>query len=82
LAELKRINQYEPYFDETEIDGLKEVIESTWVLEHTRTREFEAKLADYIGSKYAVATVNGTIAISLALMAMGVSSGDEVITTD
>jgi len=58
------------------------VIESTWVIEHTRTKEFEKKLADYIGSKYAVATVNGTIAISLALMALDIGVGDEVITTD
>lgn len=41
---------------------------------------FEKELADYLGSKYVVSCANGTDAIILALMSLGIKSGDEVIT--
>ena len=41
--------------------------------------EFEKKLADFIGVKYAVGVANGTDAIWLALMAAGIEKGDEII---
>ncbi|MCG2827545.1 MAG: DegT/DnrJ/EryC1/StrS family aminotransferase, partial [Thermoplasmatales archaeon] len=46
-----------------------------------KVKEFEEKFAEYIGVKHAVATSNGTTALHLALLASGVKSGDEVITT-
>ena len=45
------------------------------------TSKFEIEFADFVGSKYACAVNNGTSAICLALSAMGISPGDEVITT-
>jgi len=43
--------------------------------------EFEQRLADYVGTKYAVALSSGTDAIYLALKALGIGRGDEVITS-
>ncbi|MEH6531475.1 MAG: DegT/DnrJ/EryC1/StrS aminotransferase family protein [Photobacterium frigidiphilum] len=44
-------------------------------------REFESEFATWTGSKYAVALANGTVALDLALKALGVGKGDQVITT-
>ena len=44
-------------------------------------RRFEREFADYHGVKYAVALANGTVALELALYALGIGSGDEVVTT-
>ncbi len=43
-------------------------------------REFEKKFADYIGAEYALAVTSGTVALKVALIALGVKPGDEVIT--
>ncbi len=45
-------------------------------------KEFERRFAEYIGVKYAVATVNGTGALHTGLLALGVGKGDEVILPD
>jgi perosamine synthetase len=45
-----------------------------------RVREFEERFADFIGAPHAVATSSGTTAIHLALLALGIGPGDEVIT--
>lgn len=42
---------------------------------------FESEFAAYVGTKYAVALANGTVALELALYSLGVGAGDEVITT-
>lgn len=44
-------------------------------------QELEAKLADYVGVKRCITCANGTDALLIALMALGVKAGDEVITT-
>jgi len=46
-----------------------------------KTREFEKKFADYMGVKYAHAVSSGTAAIHSALASIGISEGDEIITT-
>jgi len=72
---------HEPYFDEEEKKWLIKAIESTFVSSvGPFVEEFEKKIAQYVGSKYAVATINGTSALHLALLAVGVKEGNEVIT--
>jgi dTDP-4-amino-4,6-dideoxygalactose transaminase len=65
----------------SEIDAnLKEVLESGQYVMGPMLKRFEGELAAYHGTKHAVGVANGTDAIWLALMALGVGPGDEVIT--
>src|SRR5438552_3008236 len=65
----------------SEIDSnIKQVLESGQYVMGPMLRRFEGELAAYHGTKYAVGLGNGTDAIWLALMALGVGAGDEVIT--
>lgn len=72
-----------PYFDEADISAVAEVMRSGKVNRWTGTKnlEFEKKLCDITGAKYAIALANGSLALELALYALGVGEGDEVITT-
>ena len=73
------ITQIEPWIDDRELKELKRVIESTFVVEHDLTKEFEQATKELTGSKHAIALTNGTMALFASLVALGVSSGDEVI---
>ena len=65
----------------SEIDkNIKTVLESGQYVMGPMLKQFEAELAAYHGTKYAVGLANGTDAIWLALMALGIGPGDEVIT--
>src|SRR5512137_1281136 len=64
-----------------EIDAnLQEVLLSGQYVQGPMLKRFEAEFAQYSGTKYAVGLGNGTDAIWLALMALGIGPGDEVIT--
>ncbi len=64
-----------------EIDAnMKEVLLSGQYVMGPMLKRFEAELAEYHGTKYAIGVGNGTDAIWLALMALGIGPGDEVIT--
>lgn len=56
-------------------------LKSPWLTQGPRVREFEECLCSYTGAKYAVAVSNGTAALHLAMRAIGLSIGDEVITS-
>ena len=75
----KVIPQIEPWIDHEELEQLKRVIDSTFVVEHDLTTEFEKKICDLTGSKYAVAITNGTAALYCCLKALDIGPGDEVI---
>lgn len=62
-----------------EAAAASEVIQSGWVAQGKRTQEFEQLVADYVGSRHAVAVSSATTGIHLALVAAGVKAGDEVI---
>lgn len=77
------INQMEPSFDFKEREALNDYMESGgWVTEFKKTREFEDMIKEYTGAKYCWITANGTVSLSIALLACGVKSGDEVICPD
>lgn len=77
------INQMEPSFDEKERDALFEYMNSGgWVTEYKKTREFEEMIAGFTGAKYCSVVSNGTVSLSIALMACGIKAGDEVIVPD
>jgi perosamine synthetase len=69
-----------PSFGKEEINAVKEVLESGIVASGPRTKTFEKEFADYIGVEQAVAVINGTVALDVALKALKLGAGDEVIT--
>jgi perosamine synthetase len=72
---------HEPKFKGNEKKYLNECIDSTFVSSVGKFVDlFEKKISEYTGAKYAVATVNGTAALHIALLIAGVKPGDEVIT--
>jgi perosamine synthetase len=69
-----------PNMSGRELEYLEQCIHSGWVSSAGPfVEEFEARIAAYVGRKYAVATVNGTAALHLALLAAKVKTGEEVI---
>jgi hypothetical protein len=70
-----------PHFDGEEIEAAIRVLESGKVNYWTgeQGRLFEQEFAAYAGCKYGVAVANGTVALELALFALGIGPGDEVI---
>lgn len=72
---------HEPRFLGNEKKYLAECIDSTFVSSvGAYVDRFEKEFASYVGSQYAIATVNGTAALHVSLVLMGVVSNDEVIT--
>ena len=76
------ILQIEPWIDDQELEELKRVIASTFVVEHDLTREFEQRTRELTGARHAVAIMNGTVALYCSLKALGIGPGDEVIVPD
>jgi len=70
-----------PDTDERELTEIREALESGWVTTGPKTRKFEAEFALCVGAKHAVAVNSCTAAMHLALEAIGLHQGDEVITT-
>jgi UDP-4-amino-4,6-dideoxy-N-acetyl-beta-L-altrosamine transaminase len=64
-----------------DIDAVIAVLQSDYLTQGPRIREFEDQFANYVGSKYAVAVANGTAALHLCTLVLGVHEGDKVITT-
>ncbi|NQX97530.1 MAG: DegT/DnrJ/EryC1/StrS aminotransferase family protein [Flavobacteriales bacterium] len=58
------------------------VIETTAFIKGPEVKDFQNELADYLGVKHVIACGNGTDALQIALMALGLKPGDEVITAD
>jgi len=64
---------------EEEAQAAAEVIRSGWLTMGPRTFEFERQFAAYVGARHAIAVVSGTAALHLALEAIGIKAGDEVL---
>lgn len=71
-----------PCFTQEEVDAVADVLASNRVNYWTgdRCREFERRFAEWAGTRHAVALANGTLALDLALKALGIGAGDEVVT--
>lgn len=69
-----------PFLGREEEEAVLEVLRSGQIAAGPRVKAFEEDFAAFIGCSYAVATCNGTTALSTALQAAGVRPGDEVIT--
>src|SRR6185436_12146770 len=66
-------------FDETELAGVLDAIDSEWITAGPRTQSFEKAFAELTGATDAVAVTNGTAALFLALKAIDIGPGDEVL---
>ena len=77
------INQMQPWIGEEEKRAVVEYMDSGgWLTEYQHTREFEQAIANYVGSRYSSVVNNGTVSLFIALMALGIGAGDEVIVPD
>jgi len=70
-----------PDITQKEIDAVIEVLNSGILSIGPKIKEFERKVADYTGCKYAVAVNSGTSALNLIIKTLRIGQGDEVITT-
>jgi len=77
---MKKLSLHEPIFAGNEWAYVKECLDAGWVSSAGKfVDRFEAELARRAGTRYAVAVVNGTAALDLALKILGVRAGDEVL---
>ena len=71
-----------PIYDEREERNLLEVLRSgQWGIGGSKVAQFEQRFAEYQGAAFGVCVPNGTLALQMALAALGIGPGDEVITT-
>ncbi len=78
---IKKVPFYKPSLDERDIKAVRSTLEDGWITTGPRAKKFEAGMAAYIDSKYALAVNSCTAALHLALAAAGIKKGDKVITT-
>jgi len=73
----------EPALLGNELKYVTDAVQTGWISSAGKyVTEFEKQFADYCGCKYGVAVCNGTVALHLSLVALGVGKGDEVIIPD
>lgn len=76
---MKKINQIEPLITEEEVGSITEYLNSgAWLTQYVKTKEFEQRIAEYVGVKYATAVPSGMVAIYLSLLSIGIGRGDVV----
>jgi len=76
---MRNIPFHKTYISDDEINAVAAAIKSGWLTMGPKTVEFEEKFKEYIGSTYAISLNSATAALHLALKAIGLKRGDEVI---
>lgn len=76
---MRKIPIAKPYLDACEIDKVADVLKSGWLVQGQHVAEFERLFAAYVDIRYALATTNCTTALHLALDALGIGRGDQVL---
>jgi perosamine synthetase len=80
---MKPIPVCEPFLDGNELEYVADAVRTGWISSSgAYVGEFEARFAEYCGVRHAVSCCNGTAALHLALVALGIGRGDEVIVPD
>lgn len=82
MTDQMRIPQTRPTLGAEELTELQGVIGDTWLTEGPRSAAFASRLNELTGSPYGVFAPNGTLALVLGLLALGIGPGDEVIVPD
>jgi len=83
MNEIKMVDlkgQYEKVKSEID-ESISQVIESTAFINGPKVKEFQLHLEDYLNVKHVIPCANGTDALQISLMALGLKAGDEVITS-
>lgn len=70
-----------PLIGQEEKDEVIDTLNSDWISKGPKTKRFENDFKNYVGSKYAIAVSSCTAGLHIALTALGIKAGDEVITT-
>ncbi len=81
MSSLSRIPYGRQTITQADIDAVVETLRSDFLTQGPKIAEFEEAFAAYVGAKYAVAVSNGTAALHLAALALGVGPQSRVITT-
>lgn len=68
-----------PYFGDEELEAVQKPLTSGWVVQGPFVAEFEQRFAAFVGTEHAVATTSCTTALHIAVAALGLGPGDEVI---
>lgn len=76
-----KIQIAKPYIDDSDKKAVLDVLESGWLSLGPKYKQFEKDMASYVGSKYSCAVSSGTAGLHLAVIALGLKEGDEVITS-
>src|SRR5574341_667892 len=82
MADLPRIPLARPEVDEAEIAEIREVFASGYLTQGPKVAEFERMVAERVGTRYAFAMSSATTALHLALAALEIGPGDEVLVPD
>jgi len=76
----KNIIPYGKHFiDQADIDAVIETLKSDYLTQGPKINQFEEAFSNYVDSKYAIAVNNGTSALHLCALALGVKPGDKII---
>ena len=76
-----KVQLFKLNYDSRESEAVKDVVDSGWITMGEKTKEFESRFSDMLGSKsiYSTAVSSGTASLHMALLGLGIGSGDEVI---
>jgi perosamine synthetase len=80
--DVHRIPLARPWFDESEVNAAADVVRSGQLCQGPQTEAFESEFAAKMQVRHAIAVSNGSVALLVALEAMGISDGDEAIVPD
>ncbi|HLI86680.1 MAG TPA: DegT/DnrJ/EryC1/StrS aminotransferase family protein [Bryobacteraceae bacterium] len=81
MTERRFIPFHRPAIGQAEIDAVVAALQSGWLTTGPRTAQFESEFREYVRAPHALAVNSGTAALHLALHALDIGPGDEVITT-
>jgi len=81
LNKKQQISYGKHSIDENDVQAVCSVLRSDWLTQGPKGREFEEALAEYCGAKYCIAVCNGTAALHLSCLALGVGPGDIGLTS-
>jgi len=81
LRDLKNIPLSSPDITHKEVEIINQVLSTPTLSIGPRVKEFEQKIADFVGTKYAIAVNSGTSGLHLCIRSLDIKDGDEVITT-